>query len=389
MIAWVIVTKDIFIKIPKQPTDRVVLGVCALIVAIASPLQLSNTAFADRYDDQIRAVQNEVNQLQSKAGKLNQQANTLQTAVNVLVAEKNMIQARINLSQAKYNKLSNDITTNKKKLLENQNALGSIIANLYVDDKISPLEMLASSQNVSEYMDKQEYRSAVSQKLDSTITAIKELKAELERDQKAVKRVLADQKAQRAAKAAKEAEKQRLLKTTRGQEARYRQQTASKNNEITKLRMQQAAEILARAHSGGGFTELPGDPNSGGYPAKWANAPMNAYVDDWGMYSRQCVSYAAYKVASTYGNMPYWGGRGDANQWANNARAAGIPTSSVPKVGSVGVQYSGAYGHVAWVEAVNGDGTLIISQFNANWSGNYSRWIVNRSFFNEYIYFGG
>ena len=373
----------------QSVTAKLSLGVCAVVVAIAASLQFANAAFADKYDDQVNAIRKQVEQLQSKAGELNQKGNTLQQALNALTAEKNTIQAQIDLSQAEYEKLTNDIVKNKQKIKDNQSTLGEVIANLYVDDKITPLEMLASSKNVSEYVDQQEFRKTASEKLNSTILEIKKLKAQLEADQKRVELVLANQKTQREALATKEAEQQQLVNQTRGEEAVYNQMSAQKNSDIDKLRAQQAAEIRARASSGGGFTALPGDPNRGGYPAKWANAPMNAYVDDWGMYTRQCVSYAAYKVSSVYGNMPYWGGRGNANQWGDNARAAGIPVSTTPKAGTVGVQYSGSYGHVAWVESVNSDGTLTISQFNANWSGDYSRWIVDRSFFNEYVYFGG
>lgn len=374
----------------RKTSSRIALGVCAAVVAVATTLQFANSSvWADKYDEQIAIIQDEVNKLQDKAGELNEKAKTLQQTVNALNAEKNIIQAQIDLSQAKFNKLTNDIAKNEKKLAENKKVLGDIIASLYVDDTISPIEMLASSSNVGDFIDKQEYRSAASEKLNSTINEVKELKAKLEKDKKDVERVLADQKTQKTALANKEAEKQQILTKTRGEEAAFQELSKEKQAEIQDLRDQQAAEIAARASSGGGYTDLGGDPNSGGYPAVWANAPMNAYVDDWGMYTRQCVSYAAWKVATTYGNMPYWGGVGNANQWGNNARAAGIPVSAVPKAGTVGVQYSGSYGHVAWVESVNSDGTLTISQFNAGWTGTYSRWIVDRSFFNEYIYFGG
>ena len=324
------------------------------------------------------------------ANELNSKANSIQSAVDALTAEKNAIQAQIDLAQAKYDKLSHDIEVNKKKIAENQVALGEVIANLYVDDSISPLEMLASSKNVGEYMDQQEYRAAATEKLNSTIALVKSLKIQLEKDQKEIERVLADQKIQREAKAAKEAEQQRLLDQTRGEEAVYQQLTAQKNSEIEKQRSDQAAEIRARASSGGGYKSLPGDPNRGGYPSAWMSASMNyCSSDPWGMCKRQCVSYAAFKVDQAYGNMPNWGGIGNANQWDDNARRAGIPVSSVPKVGTVGVVNDGAYGHVAWVEALNADGTLTISQFNANWSGEYSKWSVPRSFFDVYIYFGG
>ncbi len=362
---------------------------CALLMGVATSLQSSHSVLADKYDDQIRAIQGQVNQFQAKTGELHQQAGSLQVAVDALTAEKNAIQAQLDLSQAKYDKLTHDIAVNKQKLVDNQDALGGIVADLYVDGKITPLEMLASSKNVGEYMDKNEYRSAVSDRLGEAIDAIKTLKAQLEADQKAVEKVLADQKAQREAKTAKEAEQQDLLNRTRGEEAAYQEMTAQKNSEIQNLRSQQAAAIRSRASAGGGFTALGGDPNRGGYPSKWANAPMNAYTDDWGMYSRQCVSYAAFRVQQAYGNMPYWGGRGNANQWDDNARAAGIAVSNIPRAGAVGVQNSAPYGHVAWVESVNSDGTLTISQYNANWSGEYSKWIVSSSFLDTYIYFGG
>lgn len=374
----------------KQKFVKLGLGVCAILAAIAGPLQLSQTVSADRYDDQIRALQQQLSPLRDKANELKGKANTIQSAVDALNAEKNAIQVQIDLSQAQFDKLTIDIENNKVKLANNQEALGAIIADLYMDDAISPLEMLASSNNVGEYMDKQEFRSAASEKLNTTIDNVRTLKAQLETDQKKVEQVIANQKVQREEKAAKEAEQQKLLNETRGEEAIYQQMTAQKNGEIEKLRSQQAAEIRARASAGGGYQSLPGDPNRGGYPAAWMNASMySCSADPWGMCMRQCVSYAAFKVDQAYGNMPYWGGYGNANQWDDNARRAGIPVSSVPKVGSVGVVNSGAYGHVAWIESVNSDGSLTISQFNANWSGEYSRWVVPQSFFDVYIYFGG
>lgn len=376
----------------KQKFVKLGLGVCAVLVAIAGPLQLSQSVSADRYDDQIRALQQQLSPLRDKANELKGKANSIQSAVDALNAEKNAIQVQIDLSQAQFDKLTIDIENNKVKLANNQAALGAIIADLYVDDKVSPLEMLASSNNVGEYMDKQEFRSAASEKLNTTIDNVKTLKAQLETDQKRVEQVIADQKIQREEKAAKEAEQQKLLDETRGEEAIYQQMTAQKNSEIEKVRAQQAAEIRNRANASG-FKSLPGDPNRGGYPAAWMSASMySCSADPWGMCMRQCVSYAAFKVDQAYGNMPYWGGVGNAYEWIRNARAAGIPVSTTPKANTVGVidrDGSNPYGHVAWIESVNGDGTLTISQFNANWSGEYSKWIVEPSFFDVYIYFGG
>ena len=59
-------------------------------------------------------------------------------------------------------------------------------------------------------------------------------------------------------------------------------------------------------------------------------------------------------------------------------------------VSAVGVLYDGPYGHTAWVESVNPNGTINISHYNVGWSGEYSEWYnLSPTFFQEYIYFGG
>lgn len=132
-------------------------------------------------------------------------------------------------------------------------------------------------------------------------------------------------------------------------------------------------------------TVIAGDAARGGYPDKWHNARQDSMVDDWGMYNRECVSYAAWKVHQRYGNMPYWGGIGNANQWLRNARNAGIPTSRTPKVHSVAISMAGYYGHAMWVEKVEGD-MIYVSQYNYDLNGRYSEMWLRASDF-TYIYF--
>lgn len=361
----------------------------AVVMAFATPITFGQQVLADRYDEQISALRAEVSGYQAKAADLRQQAGTLAAALEILTAEKNTIQRQVDLSQAKYDKLVHDIAETEKDIADNKDALGQIIADMYVDGSITPLEMLASSKNIGDYVDQQEYRSSIQSNLSATIKEINALKKKLESQKKDVERVLADQKSQRDQLAAKEAEQAKLLADTRGEEAAYQQLSVQRNAQISQLQAQQAAELAARARQVGGYT-ASSDGSNGGYPSVWANAPMNSYVDSWGMYSRQCVSYTAFKVAQAYGNMPYWGGVGNANQWPGNARAAGIPTGSTPRVGSVAVVSSGQYGHTAWVEAINPNGTIRISHFNVNWTGNYAVWDnLSPSYFDTYIYFGG
>lgn len=346
---------------------KAVIVLAVILLAVATPIQMGSIAKADQYDEQIAALQAEVDQYQAVARSLAGQADTYQRELNRLSNEKAQIQAQIDLSQAKYDKLVSEIKETEIKIAANKQALGETIANLYVDQGISPLEMLASSKNIGDFVDKQSYREAIRDKLGRTIDEIKSLKKKLESDKKDVEAVLADQKNQREALAAKEAEQAYLVAQTRGEEAAYQNMAASKNKDIQSLR---AAQIAANSRFWGSAGSGPAC--GGGYPGQWCNIPMDTAVDDWGMYNRECVSYTAFKVAASGRHMPYWGGVGNANQWDDNARAAGIPVDGSPRAGDVAVSNAGYYGHVMYVESVNGNGTINISQYNADWRGTYS-----------------
>lgn len=372
-----------------------IIPVAVIVMALAIPIQYAARANAENYEARIRALEQDISRYDAEATRLAGEADSLQREVSRINNEKATIQAQVDISTEKFNGLTASIKANEEKIAKNKDALGVIVADLYVNDTVTPIEMLASSKGIGDYINKQEYRSITRDQLTSTIAEIKKAKAELEKQKIEVEAVLRDQEAQRNQLAAKEAEQQNLLNSTRGDEAAYRNLSAQSNSEKDRLqREQQAAIERALRAAGGGVNAVAGDPNKGGYPANLANSDYyNAIVDPWGMYSRQCVSYTAWKVYQKNGYMPYWGGRGNANQWPGNARAAGIPVSSTPRAGSVGVLMAGQYGHVVWVESVNANGTINISQYNyfnaggSGW-GHYSEmYNVSPSAYNYYIYF--
>jgi peptidoglycan DL-endopeptidase LytE len=61
---------------------------------------------------------------------------------------------------------------------------------------------------------------------------------------------------------------------------------------------------------------------------------------------------------------------GDAWMWWANARAMGFPEGQVPEPGAILVTWEGFYGHVAYVEQVNLDGSFVVSEMN------YQAWNV-------------
>jgi surface antigen len=89
----------------------------------------------------------------------------------------------------------------------------------------------------------------------------------------------------------------------------------------------------------------------------------------WNMRAgHNCTNYVGHRL--TQGRLtdrpP---GANDAGTWGQAARAAGIPVTRTPRVGSVawwkpGYHGAGSSGHVAYVEAVRKDGSILISEDN-------------------------
>lgn len=336
------------------------LGLAAITIALVSV----TTTYADSYDDQIRALQSQVDQFQAAAGQLKAQADTLQNQINILQDQANALQSQIDLNTARLAQLNQQITDTQQKLASEKIILGNNLVTIYLDQAVSPLEMLASSKSIADFIDKQEAHNTIRSQLQDSITTVQKLQNDLNTQKNAVEQTLADQNQQRSDLAGKQQEQSNLLAQTQGQEAAYQQLTNQKNSEIVNLRAQQAA---ANTKWGGNVNYQAA---GGGYPAMWANAPLDAYVDDWGMYTRECVSFAAFKVAQSGRYMPY--GLGNAIQWPGGARARGIPVDSSPKAGDVAIWPVGYYGHAMYVYSVAGDGSIYIGEYNYDWTGRYS-----------------
>jgi len=376
---------------------KMLLALSVVVIAIALPIQMmSRPAAADEYDDKINALQQEIANFKVETDRLNGEAATLQNALAQINSEKAAIQTQIDLSQAKYDKLVIQIAETEKKIADNQDALGTTIANLYVDDKISPIEMIASSNNISEFLDKQEYRNSVRDELTSTISKIKDLKKTLNTQKSDVEKVLADQKEQRSSLTAKQNEQQSLLDKTKGDEANYQQMIGNNQSAIAEAKATQAL-MNARFSSSGGYALIDTGSMSG-YPWNESNCQMSGYWsmggadgnggDGRGYGCRQCASYVAWKIATVTGKYYSWG---NAVNFTSSAVAAGYEAGA-PQAGSIAVMdpaTSGASeGHVAWVEAVNGN-TVTVSQYNYNYGagyGMYSMMNLSVSAFDHYVH---
>jgi surface antigen len=93
-----------------------------------------------------------------------------------------------------------------------------------------------------------------------------------------------------------------------------------------------------------------------------------------GYWGRNCTDYVAWRLINNGYKLP--GGMGDATEWpASFKRQLNWVEDQTPRPGDAAVQYAtrlSQWGHVAYVRAVNADGTLSIEDYNRNPRCEYS-----------------
>lgn len=363
---------------------------CAVMMAVSIPIELSRTVQASNYDARIAEERAKQEKNLQEALQLSMKAETEEEELARTNRQIDGIRGQIGETQVELESLAAEIEKLEADIEVGKRALRVTILDIDASNQISTLEVVASSKNIGDIVNNWEQQNAVQSKLNDDIKKLSDLRREVELKQEEVAKKMDSLQAQRDQVAAIQAEQARIVDETRGEEAAYREMADRNNARVQQLIEAQAEEnrrAAAAAISAAGGSGVPaGVPGGGGYPGKWANAPINAYVDNWGLYSRQCVSYTAWKVWSVGRFVPHFMGAGNANQWPTTAAKHGIPNGSTPKVGSVAIQYIGYYGHSMYVEAVNSDGTIVVSDYNLAWDGVYRKYTRSASGL-TYIYF--
>lgn len=350
--------------------QRKALWVLGLILPLALYMAATPLVHAVSYDAEIRELERKNNQSRSQQAVLRQRALPLVAQVASLNEQIATLQGLIADNQTKRDKLAADIAQAQTELDQQRSILGQNIRKMYVESGMTTLEMLATSKDLSHYVDKEQYQVTLRDKVEASVKRIDALKAQLDEQKASIDKLLAEQQSIQSQLDGQRAEVARLLSFNQAQQAAYDQSIKKNSDEIDDLERKQTLEN--NRHNVGDVIK----GGTGGYP--YANAPWpNSISDPWGMHLRQCVSYTAWRVDRSGRTMPNWGGHGNAKLWDDNARADGIPVDSNPRPGDVAVSNSGEYGHVMYVETVHGNGTITVSQYNASWDGKYS--IVTRS----------
>lgn len=363
-------THYIMTKITQTHRKKFITSLIALGV-LAGGFAVPRIVEAATYQQQIDALSAQNADTRGDLNQLGNEAASLQDAIARLNGEIANLQAQIIASEAKRVETVAKIAEAEAELARQKTSLGESLKAMYVDGQMSSLEQLATSKGLEEFADQEQYQLSAQNKIQRTLKTIKELQAKLATEKANLERMIANLQEMRGRVAAQQAEQARLLSLNQAQQSELDGQIKANNSKISNLRSLQAAEN-ARLGGGGGGRGVPG---GGGYPWGFVSYP-SSQVDPWGMYKRECVSYTAWKVSSSGRYMPYWGGRGNAKQWDDNARAAGMKVTSTPSAQTVAVSNAGTWGHVMWVESVAGDGSIFVSDYNQQFDGNYrTYWI--------------
>lgn len=328
---------------------------------------------------QVNDLQAQINANKAKAAELAAQADSLQKAIAQLDVQINQANAEIAQTGLKIADLQDKLVKTQAELDRQKTLLKESMVALYKKGGASTVELLIGSDSFSQFIDSQEYYSRLKNAIQDSTEKVIKLKQEIQAQKNQQEILLKQQQDQKATVEATKGQRQDLLVQTQGDEARYR-------GLVENLRAQQAAvnqQLIAqiRLEHGSG--------NNGGYPYDdWAFS-MVPYgcgpgegPDRWGYCTRQCVSYAAWAVERSGRSAPMY--YGNAKDWIWHAENQGVPVDRNARAGDVVIFPGGSFGHAAFVEAVYGDGTMRISQYNIGLDGRYSEATMSTSAYNAY-----
>lgn len=295
-------------------------------------------------------------------------ANRFQAKVNELNAEIASKEAAIAETEADMKVLKAEIAENEKKLSSQQEALAELLVNMHFENDAEPIKILAGASSISDLAEKAAREQVAKEQISTSATAVKQTKEALETAREGVQTLLDQQQAARQELVAKKTEQQGLV-------AKYESDAEAYAEEA---KAAQAAQREAEKAEQEAHPELyHGSAYSGANTYPWqGDCPgrQDDYLTYWedgygwhkiGGYVCECVSYAGWKAYEAHGVSIGWG---NANNWDNAARSLGYAVDHNPAPSTIGQVDGGAYGHVFWVESVNGDGSINVTEYNNSYA---------------------
>ncbi len=290
---------------------------------------------------------------EARAKELAAYANTLEGEVARLNAEITALEDEIARNQAVANDLSEQITLNTEKLNLQQVALAKMLVKMHFEEDPDPITLLAGSSSIGELAEKQSRQENVKNQVTTSAKNIRTLKEELEKQKESVDALIASTEISRNEAANKRNQQLTLISKYENDSAAYKRDS----EEARQIMQREIAIEIAKYNNGGVVGE-----GYNSYP--WAHrCPQDnvGYIVVGG-YVCQCTSYAGWKAQEYFGI--YISSWGDAKSWGYSAQRQGYVVNDTPAPHTIAYSTAGIYGHVMWVESVNANGTINLTEYN-------------------------
>lgn len=253
-------------KTKKQKVDNIILngaGILFITGVFALPVVGSSIVGAQSASDlrnRSAQLQNEIDEKSAHAQDLHKHANTLQEAVNEYDTQINAAQSQIRDTNAKINQLEKDLKKTQVELKRQKALLKANVLALYKRGDASEVELIASSDNFSEYIDEQEYLERIKAGIQESAQKVVELEKKLKEQRDEQKELLARQVAAKKSLDDLRSKKSQLLIQTRGEESRYKkivadleEKRAAIDRQLTNLIASQQFSNYGVVSAGGQF----------------------------------------------------------------------------------------------------------------------------------------
>lgn len=289
-------------------------------------------------------------------------SNAYQNKVNELNTEIAAKEAKIAETKAKIGVLKDEITKKEIELNAEQEALAEILVNMHFESDTEPIVVLAGANSISDLAERAAREEVAKEQISVAVTKIRKAKEVLEADKAEVEDLLAEQERSKQELNSKKDEQQSLVEKYANDAEAYNAMATAAREEKQRAIEQYIADH-PEVYSG------TTSPYAGYDTYPWqADCPgrQDEYITVWdgykiGGYVCECVSYAGWKAYEAYGVPAAWG---NAYSWDDGARADGYTVNNTPAAQTIGQTDSGYYGHVFWVESVNGDGSINVTEYN-------------------------
>jgi peptidoglycan hydrolase CwlO-like protein len=322
------------------------MGLSILVLAFG----VSPIVKATNYQAEINNLNAQNAQSQSALNSLQVQAGSYQQTIDAYQAQITAIDNSIATNQAKQAQYEQQIAADNIKIAQNKAYLSDDLKTMYVQGQMTTIEQLATSSNLSTFVNKQEDDIKVQDNLSNLLTTIKNLQQQAQNNKNQVVALLQTENAQQAQVTSDQNQVNQLLAMNQQQQSNYNSQISANNSQISILKAEQAAANAAIARSvdvrasGGTGGACDIGYGNGGYPYSWCNDGQDSILDANGFPNRECTSFAYWYFTTEEGQSNFQVS-GNAGWWWETSN---YPVSTYPnvQVGAVGVEPSTEAGTV-------------------------------------------